>query len=138
MLRGIKLRIYLNEEQELYARNILNTSRFVYNKCLAYRIDKYQNEGLNLKMKDTSKYLTSLKQVEEFSWIKDSHSKVLQQNLIDLDQAYKSFFNNGNGFPKFKSRKHKQSCRFPVDAISSVKGNRNHLIHPSNVVVNLL
>src|SRR5690606_6300010 len=96
----------------------------------AYRIDSYQNHKKSVSMKETSKYLTSLKQHEDFSWIKDSHSKVLQQNLIDLDTAYKSFFNNGNGFSKFKSRKNKQSCRFPVDAIMGLNCNRINIIRP--------
>ena len=49
--------------------------------------------------------------------------------MINLEQAYKSFFKNGNGFPKFKSRKeNKQSCRFPVDAIIGLKGNKINII----------
>ena len=81
-------------------------------------------------IKDTGKYLTELKQEKE--WLKESHSKVLQQSLINLEVAYKRFFKNNNGFPKFKSKhKNNQSCRFPVDAIakSGVTGNRINIIN---------
>ena len=77
----------------------------------------------SISFSEFGKYLVSLK--NEYDWIKDSHSKVLQQTLINLEGAYKSFFKNGNGFPKFKSKKdNKQSCRFPIDAISGINGNR--------------
>ena len=61
--------------------------------------------------------------------MKESHSKVLQQSLINLETAYKNFFKSGSGFPKFKSKHQNQSCRFPVDAISGVKGNRINIIN---------
>lgn len=130
MLKAIKVRLYLNNEQIIYVSKLLGSSRFVYNSCLAYRIDQYQNHQKNIYFKETSKFLTNLKSKEEYSWLKESHSKVLQQNLIDLDVAYKSFFNNGNGFPKFKSKHNRQSCRFPVDAIGKIKGNKINIILP--------
>ena len=71
------------------------------------------------------KYLVSMK--KEYKWMKESHSKVLQQSLINMDKAYKNFF-KGSGFPKYKSKHQKQSCRFPVDAISGIKGNRINII----------
>jgi putative transposase len=46
-----------------------------------------------------------------------------------MDKAYKNFFREKKGFPKFKSKHEKQSVRFPVDAISGVKGNRINIIN---------
>ncbi len=127
MLKGIKIRLYLNEEQEDYVKNLLGTSRFIYNNLLSYKIEKYNNEKHNVSFGELGKQLVNLK--SEYEWIKDSHSKVLQQSLINLEKAYKSFFKNGTGFPKFKSKHEtKQSCRFPSDAISGIKGNRINVI----------
>lgn len=128
MLKAIKLRLYLNKEQEVYVKNLFGACRFVYNTCLAYKINQYQNHGISIGMSQTSKYLSNLKNNIDYQWLRNSHSKVLQQNLIDLDRAYKSFFNNGRGFPKFKSKKSKQSCRFPIDAIMGINGNRINII----------
>ena len=35
-----------------------------------------------------------------------------------MDDAYQKFFKQHNGFPKFKSKKDKQSALFPYEAIS--------------------
>ncbi len=105
---------------------LLGTSRFVYNQCLNYKITEYQSNKKSTSFGEIGKFLTSLK--SEYEWIKESHSKVLQQSLINLDRAYKNFFKQGNGYPKFKSKHEKQSCRFPIDAISGVSGNRINII----------
>jgi putative transposase len=69
-----------------------------------------------------------MKKEKEYEWIKESHSKVLAQSLVNLETAYKSFYKNNHGFPKFKSKKdNKQSCRFPSDAIMGINGNRINL-----------
>lgn len=129
MLKAIKLRIYPDVEQIVYINKLLGSCRFIYNCCLAYKIEKYNKEKYNVGFGELGKYLTELKKNNEYSWLKESHSKVLQQSLINLDVAYKSFFKNGNGFPKFKSKKdNKQSCRFPNDAIGKICGNRINII----------
>ncbi len=127
MIRAIKLQLYLNDEQRVYASKLFGTSRFIYNNLLSYKIQKYNLDKSTVSFGELGKQLVNLK--SEYEWIKDSHSKVLQQSIIDLDKAYKSFFKNGYGFPKFKSKKdNKNSCRFPVDAISGINGNRITLI----------
>ena len=135
MLKAIKIRIYPNQDQESYISKLLGSCRFLFNNCLAYKIEQYNINKKSITFGELGKYLTELKSIEEYSWLKESHSKVLQQTLINLDVAYKNFFKNGNGFPKFKSKKdNKQSCRFPVDAISKIKGNRINIIKPlSNI-----
>jgi len=127
MLQAIKIRLYPSDDQIIYINKLLGTSRFVYNQCLNYKITEYKEKKKSTSFGEIGKFLTSLK--SEYNWIKESHSKVLQQSLINLDRAYKNFFKQGNGFPKYKSRHEKQSCRFPVDAISGVKGNRINIIN---------
>jgi putative transposase len=128
MLKGVKIRLYLNDEQKDYVNNLLGTSRFIYNQLLSYKIEKYNSEKITVGFGELGKKLTDLKKDHE--WVKNSHSKVLQQSLINLEHSYKSFFKNGTGFPKFKSRKdNKQSCRFPSDAIIGVNGNRINIIN---------
>lgn len=126
MLKAIKIQLYLNDDQIDYMNNLFGTSRFIYNKLLANKIEQYNKHNKSVTFAESGKYLTSLK--DEFEWIKNSHSKVLQQSLINLEQAYKNFFINNSGFPKFKNRKGKQSVRFPKDAIGKIKGNRINII----------
>ena len=129
MLKAIKIQIYPNEEQQIYISKLLGSCRFIYNQLLSFKIKEYSENKHNVTFGELGKKLTDLKM--EYIWLKESHSKVLQQSVVNLDLAYKSFFKNGNGFPKFKSRKeNKQSCRFPKDAISwnCFNGNRINII----------
>ena len=126
MLKAIKIKLYPSSDQEIYINKLLGSSRFVYNQCLNYKINKYKELKKSTSLGELGKFLTSLK--SEYEWIKESHSKVLQQSLINMSKAYDNFFKSGSGFPKFKSKHQKQSCRFPVDAISGVKGNRINII----------
>ena len=127
MLKAIKIQLYPSPDQINYINKLLGTSRFVYNKCLNYKITEYELKKKSTSFGETGKFLTSLK--DEFEWIKESHSKVLQQSLINLDRAYKNFFRDKKGYPKYKSRHDNQSCRFPIDAISGINGNRINIIN---------
>jgi putative transposase len=127
MLKAIKIRIYPNKEQINYINNMFGANRFLYNKCLEHKINEYKTNKKSTYLKDTSKYLTTYLK-HEYPWMKETHSKVMQQILINLETAYKNFFKNNSGFPKFKSKNNKQSVRFPVDAISGFKGNRINII----------
>jgi len=127
MLKAIKIRLYPDQEQIIYLNKLFGTSRFVYNQCLNYKINQYKEHKKSVSFGDLGKKLVSLK--SEYEWIRESHSKVLQQSLINMDKAYKNFFREKRGFPKFKSKHEKQSVRFPVDAISGVKGNRINIIN---------
>ena len=127
MLKAIKIRIYPSAEQVDFINKQLGCCRFVYNNCLAFRKDSYQNEHISVSSSEAVKHITSLKKDNE--WLKDVHSKVLQQSVRDMNQAYDNFFKLHKGFPKFKSKHdNRQSCRFPKDAFIGVRGNRIDLI----------
>ena len=127
MLKAIKIRIYPTDNQEVYINKLLGTCRYIYNNLLAFKKQEYEEKQNNISFSQLGKKLTLLRRQNE--WIKESHSKVLQQSMIDLNTAYKNFFREKKGYPKFKSKKdNKQSCRFPIDAISGINGNRINLI----------
>ena len=127
MLKAIKIRIYPTVEQVDFINKQLGCCRFVYNNCLAFRKDSYQNEHVSISSSSAVKHITVLKKDNE--WLKDVHSKVLQQSVRDMNQAYDNFFKLHRGFPKFKSKHdNRQSCRFPKDAFIGVRGNRIDLI----------
>ena len=127
MLKAIKIRIYPTVEQVDFINKQLGCCRFVYNNCLAFRKDSYQNEHVSISSSSAVKHITVLKKDNE--WLKHVHSKVLQQSVRDMNQAYDNFFKLHRGFPKFKSKHdNRQSCRFPKDAFIGVRGNRIDLI----------
>ena len=120
MLKAIKIRIYPNETQKVYIGKLLGSYRFVYNNCLALKKNKYIEDKSNLGLKELGGFLhNDLTKNPEYIWLQEHNTKVLKQSIMNLMEAYKRFFVNGNGFPKFKSKHDNQhSCRFPLEAIS--------------------
>ena len=127
MLKAIKVRLYPTEEQVVYINKQLGCCRFVYNNCLEYRTSAHETNKTSISASESIKHIVLLKQDNEF--LKEVHSKVLQQSVRDMNQAYDNFFKQHKGYPKFKSKHDsKQSCRFPKDAFIGVRGNRIDLI----------
>lgn len=127
MLKAIKIRIYPNREQAGFIARQLGCCRFVYNRCLAYRKDSYEKDGTSISATQSLGHIVALK--SEFEWLKEVHSKVLQQSVRDMNRAYENFFKYKKGYPKFKSKHdNSQSCRFPKDAFMGIRGNRIDLI----------
>ena len=129
MLKAIKIRLYPTETQQITINKLLGCCRLVYNLCLENRNRVYEETKESGSLSKSYKYFCELKEMEKYSFLKtDSHSKGIQQTLMNQDVAFKNFFTKKSDFPKFKSKKDKQTCRFPKDAISSIKGNRINII----------
>ena len=119
MLRAIKIRLYPNKEQELKLNKVLGCYRFVYNQTLARKQQEYTDNKKSLGLTDLSKYFhNELLKDEQYSWLKEENTKIMKQSIRQMLSAYDKFFKQHNGFPKFKSKKDKQSALFPLEAIS--------------------
>ena len=119
MLRAIKIRLYPNKTQEQTLHKVLGSYRFVYNHMLARKQNAYKADKTNLGLTELSKYFHhELLKYEQYVWLKEQNTKVLQQSIRQMFSAYDKFFKEHKGFPKFKSKRDKQSALFPYDAIS--------------------
>ena len=119
LLRAIKIRLYPNKEQELKLNKVLGCYRFVYNQTLARKQQEYNENKKSLNINDLSKFLHGeLLKDEKYSWLKEENTKVMKQAIRQMMSAYDKFFKQHNGFPKFKSKKDRQSALFPLEAIS--------------------
>lgn len=103
MKKSFLYRIYPNKKQKEVIAKTFGSCRFVYNKYLAMRIDKYKESKELFTCNQCSKDMTQLKL--ELEWLKEVDSTSLQSSLRDLDMAYQKFFKENSGFPKFKSKK---------------------------------
>ena len=141
MLKAIKVRIYPSDVQKQFISKQLGCCRKIYNLLLDYRKTEWDVNKHSVGLKDMGKYLTDLKTKDEYFYLKDVNSKVLQQSIQDLNKAFDNFFKSlkkdkSVGYPKFKSKHDtKQSCRFPSDIFNrtgykcnKIKGNRISLI----------
>jgi len=112
MLKSYKYRIYPNKQQKQFLIKNFGCARFVYNKSLEHKQYQYKNNNINLSSYDLIKeFLPKLK--KEFSWLNECIIQSLQQSIINLDKAYKNFFNKYKKFPKFKNKYSKQSISLP-------------------------
>ena len=119
MLRAVKVRLYPNNEQEQELNKVLGAYRFVYNYMLAKKQKAYEEDKLILSENDLSKWFHGvLRKDDQYAWLKEQNTKVMNQAIRQMDDAYQRFFKQHSGFPKFKSKKDKQSALFPYEAIS--------------------
>lgn len=109
MIKGIKLRLYPNKNQQDQLYQMFGNDRFVWNKMLEMMNNRYyNNKDLPFLGKFKLNYLLKpLKQ--EYSFLKTSDSSSLQVLTEYLVQAWKNFFNDKTGRfgkPCFHSRKY--------------------------------
>lgn len=103
MEKAYKFRIYPNKKQQELINKTFGCCRFVYNRYLSKRIEVYKNNKETFTYKQCGSDLTNLK--KELEWLKEPDKFSLQNALKDLENAYKKFFKENSGFPKFKSKK---------------------------------
>lgn len=113
MLKAYKYRIYPTVEQKIQLGKTFGCCRFVYNNILAKKIDLYKNDGKSISKYDCNTYCNTYCNKElkkEYLWLKEVDKFALTNAIYNLDKAYKKFFTEYSGFPKFKSKKsHKYS-----------------------------
>jgi putative transposase len=107
--KTFKFRILPNKEQVVLLAKTFGCVRFVYNKMLAERKETYEKFKDNKEVLNKQKFPTPAKYKSEFPFLKEVDSLALANAQINLQKAYKNFFESRAGFPKFKSRKAKQS-----------------------------
>ena len=119
MLKAIKVRLYPNKEQEQKINKTLGCYRFVYNHMLALKQQEYNENKKSLGLKELSRYFYgTLRKDEKYAFLKEENVTVIEQAIRQMLSAYEKFFKQHNGFPKFKSKKDRQSALFRIGAIS--------------------
>lgn len=121
VLKGVKLRLYPNKEQEIALRQMCGNDRFLWNKLNEMLQSRYENNK-HLYNGDKSKeakkkrshvmlstydmnYLLPLMK-QEYPFLEYSDSSALQIVTSNLNKAYVNFFKDSKqfGLPKFKKR----------------------------------
>ena len=124
--KSYKFRIEPTSEQMELLSKHFGACRFVFNRFLHERKEKYLNEKTSLNYYDNARTLTDLKKEEGFDWLKEINSQSLQSAIRNLDSAHKNFFNKQNQFPRFKSKYDRQSFKIPQNVLI----NNERLIIP--------
>ena len=135
MLRAVKIRLYPNKEQATQINKLLGCCRFVYNQCLARKINQYKEHNISENRSTLSYWLFhELLKDDNFLWLRQQNTNVLQQVIMDMLDAYKRFFKQHTGYPKFKTKhNNKQSCRFVRYTISKRNDYTTYQLSLANI-----
>ena len=105
MYKSYKFRLYPNKEQIDLINETIDCCRFVYNHYLVkMKTNGYMNAYSNL-----TDFTSVLKY--ETTFLQKIDNTTIRKTLIDLDNAYKKFFNKQGKYPKFKS-KYSSNCYY--------------------------
>ena len=113
ILRTYRFALHPNREQRVLLARHFGCVRYVYNHFLQERITQYRIHKQSDNYHAQARALTVLKGQEETKWLKEVNSQSLQYALRCLDTAFKNFFRGRARFPRFKSKRHKNSFRVP-------------------------
>ncbi len=100
--KAYKYRIYPNTEQKIFFAKCFGCVRFFYNKSL---------DDMNKIYKTTGKFksLTPASYKKDYPFLKEVDSLALANAQQNRNTAFKNFFDHKSNFPKFKSKRNKQS-----------------------------
>jgi putative transposase len=115
MFKAYKYRLYPSAAQAVLLNKHIGATRFLYNLALETKQSAYAGNHVNLSRFDLQKQIPDLKQ--ECPWLKEINSQTLQHALACLDTAYKNFFRNTGGFPRYKSKHKRESFCVPQNVI---------------------
>ncbi|MGP9666752.1 IS200/IS605 family element RNA-guided endonuclease TnpB [Psychrobacter sp. AOP31-A1-22] len=102
ILKAHKVRLYPNEEQQIFFAKSFGCTRFIWNRMLSDKVEYYNEHKTELKN-------TPAQYKKEFDWLKEVDSLALANVQQNLRAAYNKFFKQGAGFPKFKKKGIKDS-----------------------------
>ena len=136
VIKGIRVRLYPTEEQEVLVDKTIGCCRFVHNHTLVECKNSYEQTS---RFTPKNKRITDLVALKgEYEFLKEVDSAALQQSVRDFNYSLDNFFKNKAhfGFPKFKSKHNpKQSYRTPYNNGNTTVLDNKHIKLPKLGVV---
>jgi len=117
-------RFYPSEPQKRILAQTFGCVRVAYNSALRLRTDSYK-DGKTINYNASSAALTAQKKLPEFAFLREVSCVPLQQSLRHLQTAYSNFFAKRAKFPRFKSKKDRQSAEYTTSGFKWEPHNKN-------------
>jgi putative transposase len=96
----------------------LGCIRVVWNRTLAARHARWQHQREGTSYAQTDAALTAMKREQDLAFLSEVSSVPLQQALRHQHQAFTAFFAGRARYPRFKSRRSRQSAHYTRSAFS--------------------
>jgi len=106
MYKRLNIKLYPTIKQKIVLDNHFSGYRYCYNLCLSYKMHLWKYYKINKTGFDLQTELCQL--IKEVPFLNNCKVECLRQAGLDVEKTYKKFY-KGSGFPKFKSKKNKQS-----------------------------
>lgn len=106
-----KFRLYPNREQQVYLANAFGCCRLVYNHFLFEKKKQYEELKKSDSYNIQQSKLTLLRKTDGFEFLNNIPLQSLQCSLRNMHTAYENFYKHKSNYPKFKSKKDKQSFK---------------------------
>jgi len=121
-----RCRAYPDEAQQQMLSRTFGCVRVVWNRTLAARHERYAAEGKGTSYKETDAALTVMKRDPGLAFLNEVSSVPLQQALRHQHKAFAAFFAKRARYPRFKSRRSRQSAHYTRRAFT-LRGGVLHL-----------
>ncbi len=105
--KASKCRLYPTKGQKNKINCTIGCCRYVYNKMLERQFKMYKRRKDHLSYNEMQNLLPIMKNY--LPWLKETDSQALKYACRQLDNSYQRFFKGQGNFPKYKSRKDRQS-----------------------------
>ena len=113
-----RCRAYPDQTQQAVLNRTFGCVRVVWNRTLAERYRLYHAEGTSLSYAASDAALTAMKKDPDLAFLTEVSSVPLQQALRHQHQAFSAFFAKRAQYPRFKSRRARQSAHYTRSAFS--------------------
>jgi putative transposase len=130
MRTAYRCRAYPDDVQQQVLARTFGCVRVAWNQTLAARRRLWAAEGKSLSYAASDAALTALKKDPSLPFLSEVSSVPLQQALRHQHQAFGAFFAGRARYPRFKSRRSRQSAHYTRSAFS-LRGGVLHLAKTS-------
>jgi putative transposase len=113
-----RCRAYPDAEHQQVLTRTFGCVRVVWNRTLAERHRLYRAEGKSLSYAASDAALTAMKKDPDLAFLSEVSSVPLQQALRHQHKAFSAFFDRRARYPRFKSRRSRQSAHYTRSAFS--------------------
>jgi putative transposase len=117
-----KCRAYPDEAQQQVLSRTFGCVRLVWNRTLAERHRLWHAEGKSLSYAASDAALTAMKRDPDLAFLSEVSSVPLQQALRHQYKAFSAFFAGRTRYPRFKSRRSRQSATYTRSAFRMKDG----------------
>lgn len=125
MLLAHKVELRPTSEQAQFFESACGSSRHLWNNMVAH----FSNKENKFSKKSAREFYYNSR--NEFTWYNELSTEIFQSTISNLENAFKGFFKDKKGFPKFKKKGVKDSFKISQSPKFSIVG-RNLRIEKFN------